>query len=264
MLRAMTIEAPTIGDALRTWRRRRRLSQLDLSLDAGISQRHLSFVESGRARPSRDMVLLLAEQLAVPLRERNALLLAAGFAPAFRERRLDDPALAPARAAIQQVLERHEPYPALAFDRHWQMVMANAAVAPLLVGIDAALLTPPVNLMRIALHPAGLAPRIVNLGEWRAEILHRLRRQVHASSDPVLTALLAELEAYPGPRITNAEPSGIAATLRLATPAGTLSFITTTMVFGTPSEVTLAELAVEAFWPADDATAAALRSQAAP
>jgi transcriptional regulator with XRE-family HTH domain len=263
MLPAMTIEAPTIGDALRAWRKRRRLLQLDLSLDAGISQRHLSFVESGRARPSRDMVLLLAEQLGVPLRERNALLLAAGFAPAFHERKLDDPALAPARAAIQQVLERHEPYPALTFDRHWHMVMANAAVAPLLAGVDASLLAQPVNLMRVALHPAGLAPRIVNLAEWRAEILHRLHRQVQASADPVLAALAAELEAYPGPR-GSAEPSGIAATLRLATPAGTLSFITTTMMFGTPSEVTLSELAVEAFWPADEATAAAMRNQAAP
>lgn len=263
MLPAMTTGTPTIGDALRAWRKRRRLSQLDLSLDAGISQRHLSFVESGRARPSRDMVLLLAEQLGVPLRERNALLLAAGFAPAYREHRLDDPVLAPARAAIQRVLERHEPYPALAFDRHWHMVMANASVAPLLAGVDASLLAQPVNLMRVALHPAGLAPRIVNLAEWRAEILHRLHRQVRASVDPVLAALAAELEAYPGPR-GGAEPSGIAATLRLATPAGTLSFITTTMVFGTPSEVTLAELGVEAFWPADDATATALRSQAAP
>jgi transcriptional regulator with XRE-family HTH domain len=264
MLCAMTIEAPAIGEMLRSWRQRRRRSQLDLALDAGISQRHLSFVESGRARPSREMVLLLADQLDVPLRERNALLLAAGFAPLYRERPLDSPALAPARAAIQQVLERHEPFPALAFDRHWTMVTANAAVAPLLAGVDQALLAPPINVMRLALHPAGLAPRIVNLAEWRAEILHRLRRQVQASVDPVLAALLAELEAYPGPRSTGIEPSGIAATLRLATPAGTLSFITTTMVFGTPSEVTLAELAVEAFWPADDTTAKVLRNQAVP
>ena len=261
----MSTESPAIGDLLRSWRQRRRRSQLDLALDAGISQRHLSFVESGRARPSREMVLHLADQLGVPLREQNALLLAAGFAPTFRERALDDPALAPARAAIAALLERHEPYPALAFDRHWQMLMANAAVAPLLAGVDPALLAPPINLVRLSLHPAGLAPRIANLAEWQAELLHRLRRQFHASADPVLKALIEEVEAFAGGASrARFEPTGIAATLRLQTPAGMLTFLSTSMVFGTPADVTLAELAIEAFFPADAATEAALRAQAAP
>jgi transcriptional regulator with XRE-family HTH domain len=145
----------SIGDHLREWRQRRRLSQMDLALDAEISTRHLSFLETGRARPSRDMVLRLAERLEVPLRERNVLLLAAGFAPVFGERRLDDPALAPARAAVDLVLKGHEPYPAVAIDRHWTLVAANAAIPPLLAGVDPGLLEPPVNVLRLSLHPTG-------------------------------------------------------------------------------------------------------------
>jgi transcriptional regulator with XRE-family HTH domain len=258
------MHAPTrpVGELLRDWRTRRRLSQLDLALDAGISQRHLSFVESGRANPSREMVIALAAQLDVPLRERNALLLAAGFAPAYRERALGDPALAPARAAIQQLITRHAPYPALVFDRHWTMVMANDAVAPLLDGVEPGLLVPPVNLLRLALHPGGLAPRIANLGEWRAELLFRLRRQVHLTADDVLVKLLAEVAAFPHAEAKGFEPDGIAATLRLRTRLGELAFLSTTLVFGTPVEVTLSELAIETFFPADDATAAAMRQLA--
>jgi transcriptional regulator with XRE-family HTH domain len=185
----------TIGDQLREWRQRRRLSQLDLALEAEISARHLSFVETGRSQPSRDIVLRLAEQLEVPLRERNAMLVAAGFAPVFFERPLGDPALAAAANAVALVLKGHEPYPALAVDRHWAMVKANATVAPLLAGVDAALLRPPVNVLRLSLHPQGLAPRIANLAEWRAHLLARLRRQIDGSADAVLIAQLRELTA---------------------------------------------------------------------
>lgn len=249
-----------IGARLRDWRLRRRRSQLDLALEAGISQRHLSFVESGRARPSRDMVLHLAERLEVPLRERNLLLVAAGFAPAYAERPLDDPALTAAREALSVLLEAHMPYPALAVDRHWHLVAANAAVPPLLAGVaDEALLTPPVNVLRLSLHPGGLASRILNLPEWRAHLLERLRRQVEASGDAGLGELLAELTALgepasAGPRPASRDPAGIAVPLELESQAGPLSLLSTTTVFGTPVEVTLAELGIETFFPADAAT----------
>ncbi|MDJ0387829.1 helix-turn-helix transcriptional regulator [Roseomonas sp. E05] len=256
---------PSIGALLRGWRQRRRRSQLDLALDAEISQRHLSFVESGRAAPSREMVLRLAEQLEVPLRERNALLLAAGFAPAFAERPLDHPAMAAAREAVERILQAHAPQPALAVDRHWHLVAANAAVAPLLEGVaEAALLAPPVNVLRLSLHPRGLAPRIANLAEWRAHLLERLRRQVAASADPALAALLAELAALEAPEagvgVAGEHPAaGLAVPLELESRAGRLSLLSTTTVFGTPVEVTLSELAIEAFYPADAATAGRLR-----
>lgn len=255
-----TLSGTPIGAQLREWRQRRRRSQLDLSLDAGISQRHLSFVESGRAAPSRDMVLLLAEELEVPLRERNGMLLAAGFAPRYAARPLEDVALAPARATIAAILHAHAPNPALVVDRHWHMLTANAGVPPLLAGVaDPGLLRSPVNVLRLSLHPLGLAPSIANLPAWRAHILTRLRRQAHASGDPVLAALLAELQALgdTGSRWTEAADS-IAIPLELETSAGRLSLISTVTVFGTPAEVTLAELAIEAFYPADDATAARL------
>jgi transcriptional regulator with XRE-family HTH domain len=247
------------GDLLRDWRHHRRMSQLDLALEAGISQRHLSFVESGRSQPSRGVVVDLAEALGVPLRERNALLLAAGFAPGHAERALDDPALAPARAAVDLVLKAHEPLPALAVDRHWRMVAANAAVAPFLEGVaQPSLLAPPVNVLRLSLHPEGLAPRIANLGEWRGHLLARLRREVTATADATLAALFAELSGYPGGNAGEPAEAAIAVPLRLSTPAGTLSFISTTTVFGTATDVTLAELAIEAFFPADEATRRAL------
>lgn len=256
------------GEQLRDWRQRRRLSQMALALDADISTRHLSFMETGRATPSRTMVLRLAEQLEIPLRERNDMLIAAGHAPAFAERRLDDPALSAARRAIELVLKGHEPYPALAIDRHWTMVAANAAVPPLLDGVAPFLLAGPVNVLRLSLHPDGLAPRILNLAEWRTHLLDRLRRQIDMSADPVLIDLLAELKALPAP-VHVASPSmahdpygGLVVPMRLATARGCLSLFTTTTVFGTPLDITLAELAVEAFFPADAATAEALASMA--
>ena len=258
------------GDLLREWRRRRGLSQLALALDASVSQRHLSFVESGRAAPSREMVLRLAEYLDVPLRERNHLLLAAGYAPAFDERPLDDPALAAARAAVERVLTAHEPYPALAIDRHWTLLAANRAVAPLLAGIAPALLAPPANVLRLSLHPDGLAPRIVNLAEWREHLLARLAHQIAAAPDASLAALHAELSALPAPPAdgiaTDASSSAASAAesrvfvpLRLRAGDAVLTFLSTTTVFGTPTEITLAELALECFYPADAATAEALR-----
>lgn len=252
-----------VGDQLRDWRQHRRLSQLGLSLDVDVSTRHLSYVETGRATPSRELLLRLSERLDVPPRGRNALLLAAGYAPMFRERALDDPSLVAARAVVDRVLAGHEPYPALAIDRHWSLVSANRAVAPLLEGIDPMLLVHPINVLRLSLHPRGLAPRIVNLAQWRAHLLHRVAQQVEASADPVLAALLVELRDYPcvADAGHDAPPQAIASIampLRLRTPAGTLSFISTTTVFGTPVDVTLAELALECFFPADDATRDAL------
>jgi transcriptional regulator with XRE-family HTH domain len=252
-----------VGNLLREWRQRRRMSQLDLALEAEVSTRHLSFVESGRAQPSREMVLNLAERLEVPLRERNVLLVAAGFAPVFRERTLQDPALASARKAIDLVLQGHEPYPALAVDRHWNMVAANSAVARLVAGADPSLLDPPINVLRLSLHPNGMAPRIANLPEWRAHLLERLRRQTEVSADPVLVDLLAELQAYPGatpkrPAATG-ECASVVVPIQLVAAAGTLSFFSTTTVFGTPVDITLSELALECFYPADAATAEALR-----
>jgi transcriptional regulator with XRE-family HTH domain len=254
-----------VGELLREWRQRRRLSQLDLALDAEISTRHLSFLETGRSSPSRDMLLRLAEQLDVPLRERNALLVAAGFAPVFSERRLDDPALHPARQAMDLVLAAHDPFPALAVDRHWTMVAANPAVAPLMAGVAPALLNPPVNVMRVALHPDGLAPRTANLWEWRGHLLARLRRQVELSADAKLAELLHELTAYPATpprRPTRPAEEAIVLPLQLQTEWGLLSLVSTTTVFGTPVDVTVAELALETFFPADAATAAVLRDLA--
>jgi transcriptional regulator with XRE-family HTH domain len=258
----------TIGEQLRTWRQHRRLSQLDLALEANISARHLSFVETGRAQPSRAMILHLCEQLQVPLRERNLLLLSAGFAPIFPERALDDPALSAAREAIELVLGGHEPYPALAIDRHWHLVSANQAVARLLEGVDPALLAPPVNALRISLHPKGLAPRIRNLAAWRGHLLTHLRHQIDLCADPALVALHDELKAYPAPAPARPENrAGSAAAmvvpLVLATERGDLSLFSTTTVFGTPIDVTLSELAIEAFYPADQATAETLRLLAA-
>lgn len=259
---------PAFGALLRQWRQRRRLSQLDLALDADISSRHLSFVETGKSLPSRAMVLRLAERLEVPLREQNLLLLAAGYAPAFPERPFDAPSLASARRAVETVLAAHEPFPALAVDRHWTMVAANRALAPLIAGVDPALLAPPCNVLRLSLHPDGLQRRIRNLAAWRAHILARLHRQVEATADPVLAALMEELRAYPLPRgvpgrASASDGSDVCVPLVLDTAEGPLSFISTTTVFGTPIDVTLAEIAVEAFFPADSETAEALRTLAA-
>jgi transcriptional regulator with XRE-family HTH domain len=256
--------ADPFGAHLRHWRQQRRLSQLDLAQEADISTRHLSYVETGRATPSREMVLRLAERLEVPLRERNALLVAAGFAPMYRQRSLDDPALAAARRAVDLVLKGHEPFPALAVDRHWNLVAHNAIVPLLMAGASPELLEPPVNVLRLSLHPQGVAPRIANLAQWREHLLERLAQQIAATGDDVLRALRAELAAYPvdhpGQQAPAAggELAGVVVPFQLLTPQGVLSFISTTTIFGTPVDVTLQELAVESFFPADAQTAAAL------
>ena len=254
-----------VGEHLREWRQRRHLSQLDLAVDAEISARHLSFVETGRATPSREMVLKLAERLDVPLRERNVLLVAAGFAPAFPQRSLDDPMLKSARQAIDLVLKAHEPNPALAYDRHWNLVTANRMVAPLLDGIPERLLGQPLNVLRLAFHPEALAPRTVNLAEWCGHLLERLHRQCEATADPELIKLYNDLKAYPMPARAAPLPpdNNVAIPLRLRHKGEVLSFISTTMVFGTPVDVTLSELALETFFPADDLTAARMRQIAA-
>ena len=255
-----------VGTLLRDWRQRRRMSQLALACDAEISARHLSFLETGRSSPSREMILRLSENLKIPLRERNVLLVAAGYAPVFQERALDHPALQAAKSAIDLVLTGHEPYPALAIDRHWTLIAANRIIPLLLAGADAALLSPPVNVLRLSLHPAGLAPRIVNLAEWRAHLLERLARQVEVTADPVLIDLISELRSYPttGPvngsqSKENQDYAGVVVPLELATDGGTLRFFSTTTIFGTPVDITLSELAVESFFPADNQTAQNLR-----
>ncbi|WP_439899879.1 MmyB family transcriptional regulator [Paraburkholderia phymatum] len=256
----------TVGDMLREWRQRRRMSQLLLASEADISTRHLSFVESGRALPSREMVMHLAERLDVPLRSRNALLVAAGYAPLYRERQLSDPQLGAAREAVDLVLKGHEPFPALAVDRHWTIIAANNALAPLLTSAKPALLEAPVNALRLSMHPDGIASQIANWHAWRAHLLSRLQRQIDVSADSTLAALYDELAAYPTP--PDAEPADenhactlaqIAVPLRLRTELGVLSFFSTTTVFGTPVDVTLSELAIEAFFPADPQTGEALR-----
>lgn len=250
-----------IGDLLREWRQRRRLSQLELSLDAEISTRHLSFLETGRSQPSREMVLRLAERLDVPLRDRNVLLQAAGYASVFPERPLDDPALRIARQAVEQVLEGHEPYPALAVDRHWTLIASNRANRRLMEDVDPTLLQPPVNVLRVALHPSGLAPRTANFAEWREHLLVRLGHQIQVTGDPVLIRLMRELRSYPAPEeaAQHVDTNAFVVPFKLVTECGTLAFFSTTTVFGTPVDITLSELAVEAFYPADPATADALR-----
>ena len=255
-----------VGEQLRGWRQRRHMSQLDLAGVAEISTRHLSFVETGRAEPSREMLLRLCERLDVPLRDRNALLLAAGFAPMFKERKLDEPGLRQASAVVERILNGHAPYPALAVDRHWNVVLANKAVAPLLEGVAAFLMEPPMNVLRLSLHPRGIASRIVNFGEWRAHLLARLHAKFVASADPTLAALLRELADLPVPlHDTDSPPhrcGSIAVPLQLRTDRGVLNFISMTTVFGSPVDTTLSELALEVFFPADDATTQALRAAA--
>ncbi|WP_395024156.1 helix-turn-helix domain-containing protein [Comamonas odontotermitis] len=251
------------GEHLRHWRQHRRLSQQGLALEADISTRHLSYVETGRAQPSREMVLRLAERLSVPLRERNALLVAAGFAPMYQARPLDHPDLAAARQAVELVLRGHEPNPALAVDRHWNLVAANAIVPLLLEGVAPHLLVPPVNVLRLSLHPEGLSPRLANATQWRAHLLHRLQQQIAATADSQLQALHDEIAAYPCQGGEDAShgagpDSHIAVPFELHTSVGKLSFISTITIFGTPVDVTLQELAVESFFPADAATKTAL------
>lgn len=256
-----------VGDHLRHWRQLRRLSQLDLAGAAALSTRHLSCVETGKASPSRELVLRLCEHLAVPLRERNAWLVAAGYAPMYREHRLDDPSMAAARRAVQHLLDSHEPWPAVAFDRHWNMVLSNRMVAPLLTGVAPGLLLGPVNLLRVSLHPEGLAPHIANLNQWREHLFVRLRQQIQHTGDGALAALLQELQAYPAQATDSArhlpgEHPGVLMPFLVHTPAGVLNLISTTTVFGSPVDITLQELALETFFPGDEATAHRLRQMA--
>jgi len=261
---------PDIGPALRKWRERRRLTQLDLALGAGISTRHLSFVETGRSKPGREMLLRILEQLEVPFREQNRLLLANGYAPAFPERSLERPELAPVRAALDLILTRHEPYPAVVVDRAWNLVAVNASMRALTadVEVDPALLKPPVNVLRLGLHPRGLAPLYLNLGEWRAHFRERLARQVDVTRDEELAALLEEIVGYP-PAVDEPHPtsdagaSDLLGPLRLRAPGGgEWSFFGMFATFDTPFEVTTSELAIELLFPADRATAEAFESLA--
>src|SRR3954462_7274590 len=259
---------PTVGALLREWRRRRRLSQLDLALEAGVSARHLRFVETGRSRPSAGMLLHLAEQLDLPLRDRNALLLAGGYAPVFGQRGLEEPEMEGVRATLDLVLRGHEPYPAVVVDRHWGLVAGNRAVALLTDGVAPELMAPPVNVLRVSLHPDGVARRIANLPEWRAHLLDRLGRQVVATGDPALAALFDELSALPGgapARVgEDAWAAGeVAVPLQLRAGDAVLSFLSTMTTFATATDITLAELSIESFFPADAATAHAGRAVAA-
>lgn len=259
-----SLQIGTVGDVLRNWRQRRHLSQMALAGEAAVSTRHLSFVESGRAAPSRDMLLRLAETLGLPLRERNQLLLAGGFAPSYPERPLDAPDMVAAKRAVEAVLAAQEPFPALAVDRHWTLVAANGAVAALFGAVGPHHLVPPVNVLRLSLAPDGLAPFIINLPEWRRHLLERLRRDADASGDGTLRALHSELLALPCPVSTRpvsrpkAGSVAVPLILRHPTSGDRLSFLSTTTVFGTAVDVTLAELTLECFYPADEPTRASL------
>lgn len=264
---SQTADAPaeTFGTLLRAWRERRRLSQQDLSLVAGVSTRHLSFLETGRSKPSREMVLTLADHLDVPLRERNDLLTAAGFAAQYPQRPLDAPEMGSVRAAVDRILAGHEPYPAVAVDRWWDVVAANRPIATLLADVDPAVLGPPTNVYRLTLHPDGIAPLIVNLPEFAHHLVDRLRHDAHATGDPRLRDLLAEVESYPTVRSLPRRidtPDGVVVPMRLRHPQGELAMFTTVTTFGTPADVTVAELALELFYPADPATEERLRDLA--
>jgi transcriptional regulator with XRE-family HTH domain len=256
----VTATSASVGDLLRDWRQRRRLTQMDLALEAEISSRHLSFVETGRSQPSRQLLTHLSEVLEVPLRERNRLLMAAGFAPIYAERSLDDEALATARAAIEIIVAAQKPYPAFALDRHWNIVITNHAMAEMYDDVAPELMKPPINALRVSLHPRGVAPRIANLAEWRAHLLFRLRKQIEVSGDEILRGLLHEVLSYTydaGPSQKDKEPHihlSVLVPLKMHTPVGLLSFFSTTTVFGTPVDVTLSELAIEMFFPADAET----------
>ena len=258
------MQAAPLGEQLREWRARRRMSQMDLALDLDISTRHLSFIETGRSKPSVPMLERLAERLEVPQRARNALLLAAGYAPTYQERPLDSPEMAGVRAIVEHVLKGHEPYPALAVDRHWNMLAANDAIGILIEQVSPALLVPPINVLRIALHPDGLAPQIANHAEWCRHILDRLDQQIDATADSGLIELRRELAGY-APQINDnrAETGSIAIPFVLDTVAGRISFVSTVTIFGTPLDITLSELAIEAFFPADKESAALLQKLAA-
>ncbi|MBS1676613.1 MAG: helix-turn-helix transcriptional regulator [Actinobacteria bacterium] len=253
-----------VGPLLREWRHRRRRSQLELALEAGVSARHISFLETGRSNPSREMVIGLATQLEVPLRDRNELLIAAGYAPEYHQLAYEDPDLEPVRAVIDELLAAHEPYPALVVDHHWELVTGNRGLGLLTDGVAPELLEPPANALRLALHPEGMAPKMLNLGEWRYLIIRRLERNAQLSGDPALAALLDELRGYPGEEVDEAElvaAHDLFCPMRMRAADGTeLTFFGTISTFGTALDVTVAELSIESFFPADDATAAACRA----
>jgi transcriptional regulator with XRE-family HTH domain len=256
-----------VGEQLRAWRQRRRLSQLELASEADVSTRHLSFVETGRAAPSRAMVLRLAEQLDVPLRDRNLLLVSAGYAPVYAETPIDEPRMGSVRTALRRLLDGHEPYPAVVVDRFWNLIDANAAAGLFTEAAPAELLEPPVNVLRLSLHPDGMARDIVNLAEWRAHMIERVRRHVALTADPSLSRLYEELREYPGPEPAaavrpTAGANDVVLPLRIRSGDGELSFFTTIATFGTPIDITLAELAIELFYPADEVTAEVLRRRA--
>ena len=259
-----------MGEMLRTWRQRRNISQLELALNAAVSPRHVSFVETGRAQPSREMVVRLAEELEVPLRERNALLLAAGYAPLYTERPLDAPEMDAVRQGLDRFLRAHEPYPAVVVDRHHNLVAANDALDLLLEGVAPELLEAPANGMRIALHPRGMAPRTLNLPEWSAHLLGRVRREAHLTGDPELLSLYEELVEYPGVELAPAhreiQAGDIVLPLRLrdVDGEGELAFFSTLSTFGTAADITLSELAIEAFYPANARTAMRLMREVDP
>jgi transcriptional regulator with XRE-family HTH domain len=253
----------SFGEHLRSWRTRRHLTQMQLALRANVSARHLGFVETGRAAPSRALVLRLSEELDVPLRQRNTWLMAAGFAPVYGDRSMDDASFEAVRFAIDVTLEAHKPFPAFAIDRHWNVVVSNRALPELYVGVDPQLLEPPVNVLRLSLHPAGLAPRILNLREWSEHLLGRLRRELELTADPRLESLHEEALAYRAPAsdaIEATDPPAVAIPLRIDTQLGVLSFLSTVSVFGTALDVTLSELALELFYPADKPTSERVRA----
>ena len=261
----MDAHSPSIGDLLRMWRKRRRLSQLELSLDAGVSQRHLSFIESGRSRPSRETILRLAEPLKMPLRERNAMLVASGLAPEFSERPLSSPDMKHIREMVDRILCAHQPHPALALDGGWNILARNRTVAVLTEGVDPSLLEGEVNALRLTFHPGGLASRIVNFHNWRDHVLCRLAHDIDATGDNRLIELLDELKSYPVPfpRTTSSTPEvpAIAIPLILDSRYGQLTFISATTVFGTAVDFTVSDLVIETFLPADEQTTSALQCQ---
>ncbi|MFF9277248.1 helix-turn-helix domain-containing protein [Streptomyces griseosporeus] len=257
-----------VGPLLRAWRERRRVSQLELALRADSSARHISFVETGRSRPSEEMVLRLAEHLEVPVRERNALLLAAGYAPRYPETPLDDPALDAVRAGMERLIQGYEPYPALVVDALYDVRAANRGITMLLEGVPEELLAPPLNAMRLTLHPRGLAPRIRNLREWRGHLLAQMERQIALHRSAALRALYEEVAAYPVPEEAGADrPDAddppypyFALPLLIEHDGRVLSFVSSISTFNTPMDVTVAELAIETFLPADPATVKYLQS----
>jgi len=258
-------ERASVGQLLRHWRQFRRFSQLELALRADVSARHLSFVETNRAAPSREMILHLADHLDVPLREQNQMLLAAGFAPVYSDLSIDSPELAAVRSALSQLLAAHEPYPAAVVDRHWNLVQANRSIALFTECVDPTLLTPPANVLRASLHPRGIAPLIINLDEWRAHLIGRLRRQFEATRDPALGDLYDELLGFPGGNSNDmhvhGDADGVVVPLRFRHDDQELRFFSTVATFGTPLDITVAEIVIESFFPADDPTRAFLQAR---